>query len=190
MRWVSRSILGSLLVTPLWMRSPPANDGVVTVVRLDPDPPAAPMAAAEFVWDDNGRPAWGEMWGSFCELALFGGPPHRGADAALAGIEDARPVDLDSDVLTEVRRAIYETTGLFSEPADEVGWLAVSCDSARMAAWMAASIIMENVEARCSEEQLLVPISETYTLRDEIKSTITVVAKVHHYWREHVAVRT
>ena len=39
---------------------------------------SAPMPAAPLVRDADGRVAWGSTWESFCELALAGGPPHRG----------------------------------------------------------------------------------------------------------------
>lgn len=39
---------------------------------------AAPMASAPMQYRENGEVAWGEMWESFCALALEGGPPHRG----------------------------------------------------------------------------------------------------------------
>lgn len=38
----------------------------------------APMASAPMQYRENGEVAWGEMWESFCALALDGGPPHRG----------------------------------------------------------------------------------------------------------------
>ena len=69
------------------------------------------------------------------------------------------------------------------------GWLAVSCESPRMAAWLCATIILENVDARCDEERLLVPADPSFALMDEVKSVITVVAKTHHYWSAHVAGR-
>jgi hypothetical protein len=158
---------------------------------LDPRPAisAAPMAAAPFLWRPDGRPDWGAMWGSFCELALFGGPPHRGPESALvATAPDARPAaaDAGSDAIAEIRRGIWETTRLYSEPA-EPGWLAVTCDSPKMAAWLCASIILENVDARCDEERLLVPADPGFALEDQVKSVITVVAKTHHYWAAHTA---
>ena len=88
-------------------------------------------------------------------------------------------------MLAELRRGIWETTGLFSEPA-RPGWLAVSCDSARTAAWLCAVIILENVEARCEEERLLLPAEAGFELRDQVKSLVTVVAKAHHYWLAHL----
>jgi sirohydrochlorin cobaltochelatase len=147
---------------------------------------SAPMAAAPFVWRDDGRPDWGAMWTSFCELALFGGPPHRGdADALRAPALPPESGDA-GPALGELRRGIWETTGLFAEPADP-GWLAVTCDSPRMAAWLCASIILENVEARCEDERLYLPAGEAFTLKNEVKSVITVLAKTHHYWQQHVA---
>ena len=36
--------------------------------------------------------------------------------------------------------------------------------------------------------RLLVPAAPSFTLKDEVKSVITVVAKVHHYWEMHAVV--
>jgi hypothetical protein len=149
---------------------------------------AVPMSAAPFVWRADGRPDWRAMWTTFCELALFGGPPHRGPESALAGGPGGAAPGEASGSVEEVRRGIYETTGLYSEPAAP-GWLAVTCDSPRMAAWLCATIILENVEARCDEERLLVPADPSFTLEDQVKSVITVVAKTHHYWSAHTAGR-
>jgi hypothetical protein len=159
----------------------------------------APMSSASFVYRDDGRPDWGAMWSGFCELALFGGPPHRGEDSALVAgdaVMDAErhptlkggatPVLFDA--IAEIRRGIYETTGLKTGEGDGA-WLAVRCDSRKMAAWLCASIILENVDARCEGDVLYVPAREDYELKDEVKSVITVVAKTHHYWLEHVASR-
>ena len=85
------------------------------------------------------------------------------------------------DPIEELRRGIYETTGLASELGDS-GWLAVTCADERMAAWMCATIILENVDARASGDLLYVPAHPSFTIEDEVKSVITVVAKTHHYW--------
>jgi sirohydrochlorin cobaltochelatase len=84
----------------------------------------------------------------------------------------------------ELARGIRETTGLVTEPADP-GWIAVSCESSRMAAWLCAAIILENVEARVAGDRLLLPAGPDFRLEDQVKSVITVLAKTHHYWREH-----
>ncbi len=149
------------------------------------------MPAAAMVSDDQGNADWSAMWESFCELAFFGGPPHRGDDnrvRALAEIPRAIP-NGTFDPIAEIRRGIYLTTGLFSEPSEIPGWLAISCRSRKHAAWMCACILLENVDARLDdEERLLVPAAPSFTLKDEVKSVITVVAKVHHYWEMHAVV--
>jgi len=145
--------------------------------------PVPTMAAAKMVYREDGSPDWGGVWQEYCGLALFGGPPHRGEDAALRAISDGAPAE-GYDPIDEIRRGILETTGLTSTPFTErEGWVAVRCESPKMAAWMAASIILENVEARIEGDCLLVPALRSFSLTGEVKSVITVVAKVHHYWR-------
>jgi hypothetical protein len=166
-------------------------DAVQPVLRRDPaqlrelaPPDPAQMSSAPFVWRRDGRPDWGAMWTAFCELALFGGPPHRGPEQAVrgpaAGAGPASP-----EVLAELARGIQETTGLDAEPA-EPGWIAITCASRRMAAWLCAAIVLENVDARADGARLLLPAGPGWVLEDQIKSVVTVVAKTHHYWREHL----
>jgi sirohydrochlorin cobaltochelatase len=152
--------------------------------QFTPAPAAAPMSAAPFLFREDGRPDWGAMWQSFCELALYGGPPHRGLDSALRAPVATGATATDTEMIAEMQRGIWETTGLYSEPA-EPGWLAITCDSPRMAAWLCAAIILENVDARMDDDRLLVPAGPGYRLKDEVKSIVTVVAKTHHYWDAH-----
>ena len=147
--------------------------------------PAEAMSSAPFLWRDDGRPDWSGMWTTFCELALYGGPPQRGPESALRA-PAGRLASSDVEMLAEMRRGIWETTGLYAESA-EPGWLAVTCESPTMAAWMCAAIILENVTARVDDDRLLLPAGPGYTLEDEVKSIITVVAKTHHYWSAHAA---
>ena len=171
-------------------------DAVQPVIRRGPaqvselDPPARDaMASAPFVWRRDGRPDWAAMWTTFCDLALHGGPPQRGALQALRGpaIGD-RAAASAPGISAELRRGIEETTGLATEPAGpaEPGWIAITCASPRMAAWLCATIILENVDARMDGPRLLVPAGPGFALEDQVKSVITVVAKTHHYWREHL----
>src|SRR6185436_14939058 len=149
-----------------------------------PDPAQA-MSSAPFVWQEDGRPDWASMWTTFCDLALYGGPPQRGPDSALRAPAGAATRS-DDEMLAEMRRGIWETTGLYAE-AVEPGWIAITCDSATMAAWLCAAIILENIDARVDEDRLLVPAGPDYELKDQVKSVITVVAKTHHYWQAHIA---
>jgi hypothetical protein len=168
-------------------------DAIQPVIRRGPgqirelDPPArGAMASAPFVWRRDGRPDWGAMWTTFCDLALHGGPPQRGPLQALHGPSpDDRAARSAPEVSAELRRGIEETTGLAAEPAGP-GWIAITCASSRMAAWLCAAIILENVDARVEGARLLVPAGPGFTLEDQVKSVVTVVAKTHHYWREHL----
>ena len=123
-------------------------------------PSAQPMSSAPFVWREDGRPDWARMWTTFCELALYGGPPQRGPESPLRA-PAAQAADCDGEMLAEMRRGIWETTGLYVEPFGP-GWLSVTCDSPMMAAWMCAAIILENVAARVDEDRLLLPAGPGY----------------------------
>lgn len=158
------------------------------MAEVRPTPSAAAMAAAPFVWRADGRPDWSAMWESFCDLALHGGPPHRGAADALRGPAPSDPApSSDREMLHEMCRGILETTGLMAEEASP-GWLAVTCASLEMAEWLRAAIVLENVAARTDGCRLLLPAGPRFTLADEVKSVITVVAKTHHYWSAHAPV--
>lgn len=149
---------------------------------------SAPMSSAEFLWNDDGSPDWGAMWTGFCDLALYGGPSHRGLESALSvpSIEQLEDRS-DIDAIVEIQRGIMETTGLESElDPNEPGWLKVTTFGPKMAAWISASIILENVSARSRDQYLYVPASPHFTLKDQVKSVITVVAKTNHYWQEHI----
>jgi sirohydrochlorin cobaltochelatase len=145
---------------------------------------AAPMPAAPMRYTDDGQVDWGNMWDSFCGLALDGGPPHRGILLSAPPVADsADPVYLA--VVQEIIRGICEVSGLPAEPA-ESGWVAVYCATPGMARWLCEAVQAENVAARCADERLLVPAHERFTLKGEVKSVITAVAKTTHYWREHL----
>jgi hypothetical protein len=146
--------------------------------------PRAPMSSAPFLYRDDGRPDWGRMWTSFCELALHGGPPHRGPESAIRAPAIGAAAESAPDMVAEMRRGIWETTGLRAE-STAPGWLAVTCESRTMAAWLCAAIILENVEARVEEDRLLLPAGPGFRLMDEVKGIITVVAKTQHHWRAH-----
>ena len=145
-----------------------------------------PMSAAPFQYRDDGRPDWGAMWTGFCELALYGGPPHRGPEAALEQPQALADEVVRDAMVEEMIRGIFETTDLVAEPSPG-GWLRVTCDSKRQAAWMCATIILENVEAKVDDVHLFVPGDRGFDLKDQVKSVITVVAKSNHYWQAHIA---
>jgi Ni2+-binding GTPase involved in maturation of urease and hydrogenase len=90
-------------------------------------------------------------------------------------------------MVAEIRRGIWETTGLFAEPQSP-GWIAITCESRAMAEWLGAAIVLENVEARVEDDRVLLPAGPRFRLENEVKSIITVVAKTHHYGAMHAAI--
>lgn len=158
---------------------------------------AAPMAAAPLVYDEQGRVAWDRIWGvddpdnPFCELALAGGPPHRGEL-----LEPVDPQEALADpegyarVAEEIARGVRMTTGLNTVPSRSPGWLGIQCESEEMAIWLLRAIVVENVAVRREGCVLYVPVGPRFRLEYEIKNVVTAVAKTHHYWREHLLEQT
>ena len=146
-----------------------------------------PMRSAGLKYDSDGKVAWNEIWGSFCDLAMAGGPPHKGSL-----LEPGRPGDISaeaarySEVAEEICRGIMMTTYLEADPSPVPGWVRVTCLSDAMAAWLLRAIVMENVAARGEGLVLDLPAAPHFRLEKEIKNVITVIAKTSHYWLEHM----
>jgi hypothetical protein len=170
-----------------WVLLKTAGAGLESAEPRTTSFPAAANSNTTFIYRDDGRPDWPAMCRDTSDLALYGGPPHRDPgnpiEAPEAESDDFGAVS--NDVVAELRRGIFETTGLFSEPAPP-SQLAVTCSSKRMAAWMSAAIILENVYARCEDELLYLHANPTFELTDHVRIIITVIAKTHRYWQTHV----
>ena len=150
------------------------------------------MGSAGLKYGTDGRVAWNEMWASFCDLAMAGGPPHRGTllqPPNLAAIQ----VDPDAQlrVVDEIHRGISLVTKLpvLSAAADndrESGWVRVQCRNAGMAGWLVRAIVMENVLAKHEGTTLFLPAGPEFRIGKEIKNVITALAKTCHYWTDHM----
>ena len=147
---------------------------------------SAPMPAGPILYRDDGRIDWGNMWDSFCVLALDGGPPHRGERLKAPHNPDTT-CEAYEFAVAEISRGIWEVAEMTAVPA-EPGWLQIACQSEGQARWLAEAIEEENVQARHEQRWLLVPVGDEFRLKHEIKNVITAVAKTTHYWKEHLAV--
>ncbi|HEX7733790.1 MAG TPA: hypothetical protein VF458_02970 [Ktedonobacteraceae bacterium] len=147
---------------------------------------AAPMGSAPLRYDEQGQVAWDQMWTDFCDLALAGGPPHRGTLLEPATPEQAR-ADADNyqRVIAEIERGLNLVTGLPIVENSSPGWVGVRCYDEAMALWLLRAIIVENVSVRREGAVLFLPAGPAFQLEKEIKNVITVLAKTHHYWSEH-----
>jgi sirohydrochlorin cobaltochelatase len=150
------------------------------------------MGSAGLKYGADGLVAWDEMWASFCDLAMAGGPPHRGTllQPATEHAASANP-EAHQRVLKEICRGISLVTGLTALPASLEGkrhpcWIAVRCRNTGMAGWLVRAIVMENVLAWHESETLFLPVGPEFRLAKEIKNVITVIAKTCHYWTNHM----
>jgi sirohydrochlorin cobaltochelatase len=146
-----------------------------------------PMQSAGLKYDADGQVAWDQIWGSFCDLAMAGGPPHKGTllEPGTQAAIDAQ-FDRYDEVADEICRGIRMVTGLRAYVAPEPGWVCVTCHGDAMAGWLVRAIVMENVAARRRGAILELPAAPHFTLEKEIKNVITVVAKTCHYWLGHI----
>lgn len=146
-----------------------------------------PMRSAPWVYDDDGRVAWDRMWGGFCDLAMAGGPPHKGRWLAPASpAEVAAAPDRHEQVVDELRRGIALASGLDVRQAEDPGWVPVACYSEAMAEWLRRAIVMENVAAKRRRHHLDLPASPAFRVEREVRNVVTVIAKTSHYWLEHL----
>lgn len=147
-----------------------------------------PMRSAALKYDEDGQVAWNEMWGSFCDLAMAGGPPHKGT---LLGPgtppEIAAQRDRYDEVQQEIGRGIRVVTSLEVRPSPVPGWVRVACLGEGMASWLVRAIVMENVAARAEGRTLDLPAGPGFRVEKEIKNVVTVASKTCHYWIDHMS---
>jgi hypothetical protein len=146
-----------------------------------------PMGSAGLKYDADGQVAWDQIWGSFCDLAMAGGPPHKGAL-----LPPGTEADINAqfgrydEVAEEICRGIKLVTGLRAYVSPTPGWISVTCHGDAMAGWLLRAITMENVAVRRRGSILELPVSPNFRLEKEIKNVITVIAKTCHYWLGHI----
>jgi hypothetical protein len=147
-----------------------------------------PMAAAPLRFDANGDIAWDEIWTDFCDLALAGGPPHRGTllEPVSAADVQAEPIGY-ARVMAETARGLRMVSGLSVVTDGAPGWVGLVCDDESMAIWLLRAIIVENVSVRREANVLYLPVGPHFERDKEIKNVVTVVAKTSHYYAEHRA---
>lgn len=154
----------------------------------DKTPSAAPMGAVGLKFSEDGSVAWDEIWTDFCDLALAGGPPHRGKLLEPVSVESiqSNPEGYEN-TLKEIERGLRMVTGLEVIRSNTVGWIGLQCDSEDMALWLLRAIVIENISVRREDAVLYFPAGADFRLEKEIKNVVTVVAKTTHYWQEHIA---
>src|SRR5215510_3075958 len=148
------------------------------------------MGSAALRLGRDGRVAWNEMWASYCDLAMAGGPPHKGRllEPGAATEIDAQP-ERYRDVVKEICRGVQMVTGLEVHASPDRGWVRAACLTDGMAGWLLRAITMENVAVRADALAIDVPAAPHFRLDKEIKNVVTVMAKTTHYWLRHTSLR-
>lgn len=145
------------------------------------------MGSAALKYGPDGRVAWGEIWQTFCDLALAGGPPHKGRLLVPPTPAEVSANPAGTTATTdEVCRGVRLVTGLPATAAPDAGWVRVSCGREAMAAWVLRAIVAENVPARREGAWLDLPAGPGYRVEKEVKNVITAIAKTCHYWTGHM----
>jgi hypothetical protein len=148
------------------------------------------MGSASLRYDTDGLVPWDKIWTSFCDLAMAGGPPHRGKLLEPVSLEAiAAEPEQYAAVVRELQRGIQLASGLNTADSPYLGWVAVLCDDERMAAWMMRAILVENVSVRREGNTLYLPAGPAFRVEKEIKNVITSIAKTVHYWQAHLRSR-
>lgn len=149
--------------------------------------PPTSMGSAGLKYGPDGKVAWDQIWTTFCDLALAGGPPHRGKLLEpVTGAEVAADPDRFAGVVAEIHRAIRMTTGLPVVDGYAPGWVGVSCRSREQAAWLQFAVNAENVSARRRGAVLQLPAGPDFRVEKEIKNVVVSLAKAAHYWDGHL----
>ena len=145
------------------------------------------MGSAALTYGHDGKVVWDEIWTTFCDLAMAGGPPHRGT--LLEPVSEAEvvadPVSY-GNVVAEIARAIQLTTGLPVVTGYAPGWVGVQCGSLQEAAWLQFAVTAENVSARRRQSVLQLPAGPAFRVEKEIKNVVVALTKACHYWDGHL----
>lgn len=151
------------------------------------DVPPQSMGSAGLKYDSKGRVAWGEIWTTYCHLALAGGPPHRGRLLTAVSTREAESQPTkQEEVVAEIRRALRLSSDLPTVDESNPGWVAIQCHDDDMAAWLVRAVVAENVSARHEGAMLYVPAGPSFRMEKEIKNVVVSVAKSCHYLLDHV----
>lgn len=145
------------------------------------------MGSTGLKYGDDGKVLWDRIWTTFCDLALAGGPPHRGTLLEpVPQAEVASAPERYQSVVAEISRAVELTTCLPAVDREATGWVGVRCVSRAEAAWLQFAVAAENVSVRRREHVLYLPAGPAFRVEKEVKNVVVALAKSHHYWDGHL----
>lgn len=107
------------------------------------------MGSAALKYGSDDRVAWGEIWDTFCDLAMAGGPPHKGMllEPGSAAEIQKQP-ERQQAVVEEISRGIRLVSDITVVGPVASGWVRLNCVDPTMAEWLLRAVIMENISCR------------------------------------------
>ena len=142
--------------------------------------------------DSAGHPDWPQVvsevhhTGSHGDIALAGGSPRRATliePRSVGSVEDPAYRALAA----EFSRGLRLTTG--ARVVDgTAGWVGFTCDTEAKAIWMVRALAAENLTVRREGMNVLLPMSASFALEDEILDMVLATAHVHHFFEDHIRV--
>ena len=144
------------------------------------------MGSAALQFASDGSIAWDQIWRGFCDLAIAGGPPHKGRLLAPSAETANDAASLDR-AQAELLRGLRLAAGMQAEPSPRAGFVRVHGLSPTFAGWLLRSITLENVAVYQAERGTIdLPCDASFRVEKEIKNVVTVAAKTAHYWHGHM----
>jgi sirohydrochlorin cobaltochelatase len=144
------------------------------------------MGSAALKYGSDGKVAWDDIWVKFCDLAMAGGPPHKGML-----LEPGSPAEIEAEpdayqrVVDEVIRGVTMVTGFAAYASAIPGWVSVDLVNMGTTEWLLRAITMENISVWRERMVLNLPAGPAYRVEKEVKNVITSIAKTTHYWFGH-----
>ena len=145
------------------------------------------MGSAKLIYGPDGHVDWDAIWTHFCDLALAGGPPHRGTLLEPCSAEEMRADEKKyQNVVAEIGRGIWLVTRLPIIPRPRPAGSECAAEARPWPSGCGPAVVAENVMARHDGCTLLLPASPHYVVEKGIKNVIVSLAKTCHYWTGHM----
>ena len=145
------------------------------------------MGSAGLEYDSDGAVAWNQIWTTFCDLALAGGPPHRGKLLGPVSAAEAAADPGRYGLVLAGARSRHRAHDRFA------GGQGLRTGLGRCAVRVAGRGRLAPVSGQCRERirrrrqsVLQLPAGPGFRVEKEIKNVVVALAKSYHYWDGHL----
>ena len=150
------------------------------------DVPPTSMGSAKLKRDADGRVVWGEIWTTFCHLALAGGPPHRGRLLPPVPTGEAKEHPAEQHAVVAEIEARHPIDDGFEDRAQPHARLDRRALLRRRHGRLAgAGDCRRECHRPARRNVLYVPAGPHFQIEKEIKNVVVSLAKTCHYLLDH-----